>query len=304
MASSGVLSYPGGTVLPYRFPVSQGGLNHGNIVVVQGWIPKNAKRFEINLICDDDNWAFHLNPRFAAGFFESDRIVRNTKIGNGWGPEEDSGAFPLKKDSAFDIVILVQDDCFRVAINGQHYCEYNHRVMKDNIREVMIDGDVALITATQPRDTVQALSEPAFNVSVPYTEQLPSGIQPGTMIFLAGKIKKDSQRFHINLQSADIGSPYADIALHFNPRFKPKKQVVRNNMNKGKWGDEETKAPGFPFKPDTPFTILILVEEDGFKVAVNHQHYLDFEHRMANLSTINTLYVEGDVMIAEVRTQY
>lgn len=302
--ASGSLSYPGGTVLPYRFPVPREGLKHGKIVIVQGWVPKNAKRFEVNLLCDADNTAFHVNPRFAAGFFENDRVVRNTKIGNGWGPEEDSGSFPFKKDAAFDMVILVQDDCYRVAVNGQHFCEYNHRVMKENIKEVLIEGDVALITAICPQESVQALSQPAFVVSVPYKESFSSGIQPGTMIFIAGKVNKDAQRFHINLQSKDIGSPYADIALHFNPRFKPKREVVRNSMHKGKWGDEEKKAVGFPFKPDQAFTILILVEEDGFKVALNHQHYIDFQHRVADLHDINTLYIEGDLMLAEVRTQY
>lgn len=59
----------------------------------------------------------------------------------------------------------------------------------------------------------------------------------------------------------------ADIAFHFNPRVS-QGCVVRNTMQNGHWQAEE-KHGGMPFKKETPFEIIFLVEESQFKVFVN-----------------------------------
>lgn len=75
----------------------------------------------------------------------------------------------------------------------------------------------------------------------------------------------------------------ANIAFHFNPRFNEaggKNIVVMNSRIGGKdgWG-EEIKCENFPFEHQRPFALMILVEQDSFKVAVNGKHAYDFKHR-------------------------
>lgn len=72
-------------------------------------------------------------------------------------------------------------------------------------------------------------------------------------------------RFGINFKCGRGGG--ADIAFHFNPRVS-QGCVVRNTMQNGKWQAEE-KHGGMPFKKETPFEIIFLVEESQFKVFVN-----------------------------------
>lgn len=71
-------------------------------------------------------------------------------------------------------------------------------------------------------------------------------------------------RFGINFKCGR-GSG-ADIAFHFNPRVS-QGSVVRNTMQNGQWQKEE-KHGGMPFKKETPFEIIFLVEESQFKVCV------------------------------------
>ena len=44
------------------------------------------------------------------------------------------------------------------------------------------------------------------------------------------------------------------------------KVVVRNTMAGYTWGKEERAQPEFPFHPGKPFDIIILVEQDQYKV--------------------------------------
>jgi hypothetical protein len=67
-------------------------------------------RVKIDLGTRNGQIAFHINPRFGQGC-----IVRNSQL-NGWGAEEKSGSFPFQKGRAFEIVILVEDDKYKVEI--------------------------------------------------------------------------------------------------------------------------------------------------------------------------------------------
>ena len=51
----------------------------------------------------------HINPRFKDG-----QIVRNSEDGNGWGAEERNGDFVFEHNEAFELVIKVDEDAYRV----------------------------------------------------------------------------------------------------------------------------------------------------------------------------------------------
>lgn len=64
-------------------------------------------RFKFNLI-GNGNTILHINPRF-----NENCVVRNSKFG-GWGQEERGGGLPFHRGSTFEIIILVEEDKFRV----------------------------------------------------------------------------------------------------------------------------------------------------------------------------------------------
>ncbi|XP_015277417.1 PREDICTED: galectin-9 isoform X2 [Gekko japonicus] len=126
--------------VPYQASLF-GGLFPSKSIMVSGTVPPGAIRFHINLKVGPDT-AFHLNPRFSEQV-----IVRNSQFGGCWGPEERHlpGGMPLHPGQAFTIWILCEQACFRVAVNGQHQFDYNHRAADlRKVDRLEIEGDVSL----------------------------------------------------------------------------------------------------------------------------------------------------------------
>lgn len=83
---------------------------------------------------------FHFNPRFAERV-----LVRNARKGNSWGKEERelSMPFPFQYGVPFQIIVSVDQHCFRVDLNGMTICNFNHRQRPLNrIRKVTVGGSV------------------------------------------------------------------------------------------------------------------------------------------------------------------
>jgi hypothetical protein len=93
--------------------------------------------------------------------------------------------------------------------------------------------------------------------------------------------------------------PHPDIMLHINPRFQTYDgyKVIMNIWYKGKWGNEKK----FPllFKPGRPFSTKILCKHDEYSVTVDGV-LLGAYPNLFSLHTVNTLYIQGDVLIKEV----
>ncbi|KAL6032590.1 hypothetical protein STEG23_036079 [Scotinomys teguina] len=129
-------SYP----IPF-FTSIPNGLYPSKSIIISGMVLPDAKRFHINLRTGMDI-AFHLNPRF-----NEKAVVRNTQINNSWGPEERSlhGNMPFSRGQSFSVWILCEVQCFKVAVNGQHLCEYYHRLKNlPAINNLEVAGDVQL----------------------------------------------------------------------------------------------------------------------------------------------------------------
>lgn len=95
-----------------------------------------------------------------------------------------------------------------------------------------------------------------------------------------------------------------DVALSFDARFNfgnNNNQVVRNHKSNGNWGAEELHQNYFPFAPNAPFEITISVEHHAFRVSVNNQHFVDFNHRIQPLHRISHLHIDGAVRITEIK---
>lgn len=59
--------------------------------------------------------------------------------------------------------------------------------------------------------------------------------------------------------------PRADVAFHFNPRFKRANYIVCNTLTNERWGWEEITYD-MPFQKEKSFEIVIMVLKDKFQV--------------------------------------
>ncbi|KAM7066987.1 galectin-9 isoform 2-T2 [Molossus nigricans] len=118
-----------------------GGLYPSKSIIVSGTILPSAQRFHINL-CSGKDIAFHLNPRF-----DEYAVVRNTKINDLWGAEERglNRKMPFVQGQSFLVWIMCEGQYFTVAVDGQHLCNYYHRLKNlPAINSLEVAGDVQL----------------------------------------------------------------------------------------------------------------------------------------------------------------
>lgn len=315
--------------VPMHLPLQP--LVPGTIIELTGHIHNHTKRFSVNLVTEKGDIALHVNPRFDVG-----NTVFNTLRNNEWEQEECVDSVPVQQGQNFEFMILVEQMDYKVAFNGMHFAEFKHRLLFSLVTHLTVDGTVTIHTAEQkpplgtmasadqvpPMEgvgmsmpcnvpvmlptgpaTLEPASEPqtVYNPPTPFTHLLPGGrLAPGLMVYISGRPHSEAVSFSVNFACGGIGS---DIAFHFNPRFHYK-EVVRNTFLDGDWGPEEKKCHKFVFRQGVHFDMLIQVLPDRFNVAVNGQHYVEYQHRLQPLSRISHLTVEGDILIASCRCQY
>ncbi|KAJ0021914.1 hypothetical protein NQD34_009404 [Periophthalmus magnuspinnatus] len=127
--------------VPYQGMIA-GGLSPKRTIIIRGMLPYGASRMAINFIVSrTGDIAFHLNPRLNEGL-----VVRNSKIGGGWGKEEREINFnPFAEGQYFDMSIRCGNQRFKVFVNGQHLFDFFHRMQSFNeIDQLEIKGDVQI----------------------------------------------------------------------------------------------------------------------------------------------------------------
>ncbi|XP_077290863.1 uncharacterized protein LOC143914490 isoform X2 [Arctopsyche grandis] len=144
------------------------------------------------------------------------------------------------------------------------------------------------------------MAQPVYNPPIPYLGPIPGGCQPGQMITIDGFIPNHAQRFAINIQCGPGVNPRDDIALHINVRF-PEMCIVRNNLQSMNWGAEDVSG-GMPLSPGKNFQAILLCEQQSFKLALNGQHFCEFQHRTP-IYRVSHLTIDGDVTISMIQFQ-
>lgn len=134
---------------------------------------------------------------------------------------------------------------------------------------------------------------------VPFAVSIPGGLQAGHMVAIHGTVPDHADRFQVDFQCGSSIHPRADVAFHFNPRFKRSGCIVCNTLQQERWGREEITYQ-MPIKKGQPFEILVMVFIDKFQVAANGKHLLIYNHRI-NLDRVDTLGIYGTVKIDMIR---
>ncbi|XP_015477441.1 galectin-8 isoform X2 [Parus major] len=146
-----------------------------------------------------------------------------------------------------------------------------------------------------PLDTSQ---KTIINPIIPYVGTIHGGLVPGELIVIHGTVPDDADRFQVDLQCGSSIKPRADVAFHFNPRFKRSGCIVCNTLEREKWGWEEITYE-MPFEKGKSFEIVIMILKDKFQVTVNKKHLLLYNHRIS-LEKIDTLGIYGKVQIRTI----
>ncbi|XP_077094814.1 galectin-8 isoform X3 [Siphateles boraxobius] len=253
------------TILNPTVPFTEiipGGLHPGEMIVIQGCVHNDTDRFQFDLTCGcstkpQADVAFHFNPRFSS----SPQIVCNSLQHENWGKEENMDLMPFKQGATFETIILVLCDVFKVAVNGVHILEYEHRIPLEMVDTFSVSGKVELHAIGFIPDS--AIFSKSDDQSIPYKGSLLRGVIPGQHITIKG---------HISL------FPHSQS-----------------------WGPEERELPYFPFSAGNYFEMIILCQLHQFKIAVNGSHLLDYKHRVQDLTSIDQLEILGDVELQNVQ---
>ncbi|XP_061699557.1 galectin-8-like isoform X2 [Syngnathoides biaculeatus] len=273
-------------VIPYTGSIP-GGLHLGEIIIIQGTVPANADRFQIDLSCGGSTRPLSdVALRFSPCFKGSPCVRCNSLLQESWGQEETLQQLPYKRGAPFETIILVHHDAFKVAVNGTHLLEYKHRVPLNRINTFSVSGKVQVQAIGYIPNS--AIYSESGDLSLPYQGSILKGLSPGQHITIKGQI---SMYPHSRTDS---------IALHLNPRMKSS-TFLRNSYLNESWGQEERELVFFPFSPGEYFEILLLCQAHQFKVAVNGLHLFEFKHRVQDLSAIDRLEIMGDLELMDVK---
>nr|XP_056709753.1 galectin-12 [Euleptes europaea] len=142
------------------------------------------------------------------------------------------------------------------------------------------------------------LQAPVFHPILPYVTTIFGSLAPGRMVLVQGTVLMETERFQVDFQTGCSLSPRADIAVHFNPRFRPRPHIICNALRNGRWM-EETKFHNLPLKGGDAFQLLFLFEQEYVKVSVNGLSFLQY-HFNVPLAQINTLGVSGDIFVKTI----
>lgn len=141
-----------------------GGLSHGVMIRIRAHISHVLTRFiQINVqtgpaLGPSDDINLHLSIRP-----DQNVIVRNHLKNQAWGTEERTGGCPVQRGQIMEMLILAQSHCFKVAINGKHFCEFNHRLPLTSAQFIHVVGEMTIESITMGGDAPPSAPPMPYN---------------------------------------------------------------------------------------------------------------------------------------------
>nr|CAJ43112.1 galectin 2 [Suberites domuncula] len=225
----------------------------GMFVNVMYTSPTDGSRLKINFLNGDDN-LLCVNPRY-----DECSLVLNSKLGGGWQHEECPNDFPLDKGKDVELMISAEENSFELYSEKFNYFSYSYLYRDEvtNVKCIQCEGNGTNLLAFVGKVL------PDFDV--------------GKAVYIHGRAPTEDG-FNIDLVPSLPSHYKSDIVcLHIGVRFA-QGVVIRNNNTKGKWGNEE-KWNGMPFRPGSPFAVIIYAQKGGFEISVNGKHFTKFNYR-------------------------
>lgn len=209
----------------------------GHIFVISGYSGRFANSLKILLSCgkvEDSNAALSLETKFA-----DRKIIRSAFVGGNFVNEECSSgeianlsyenAMPLRPGEQFTFCILVGDDRFHIAVNDASYCQYKFQISPEQIRSIMIYGDMdALVKVNHLKmfpfiyPNIQSDYE-----DLAFESFIPNQYAPGHLTLITGNINGKSDGEFVIMFTQDETKRQL---IHFNVRFD-ETAVVMNTMD-------------------------------------------------------------------------
>ncbi|XP_044115453.1 galectin-12 isoform X3 [Neovison vison] len=264
-------------VVPYVATIF-GGLRAGKMVMLQGVVPLEARRFQVDFQCGCSvhprpDIAVHFNPRFHT---TKPHVICNTLHLGRWEAEARWPRVPLQRGAPFRLLFLFGNEEMKVSVNGQHFLHYRYRLPLSRVDTLGIFGDIL----------VEAIG--FLNISeVPCSCALPRGLWPGQVIVLRGLVLPEPKDFTLSLRDEAAHVPvmlrasFADRTLAWISR----------------WGCKKLISAPFLFYPQRFFEVLLLCQQEGLKLALNGQGLGATSLPRQTLERLRELRVSGSVQL-------
>ncbi|XP_008069155.1 galectin-12 isoform X1 [Carlito syrichta] len=286
-------------VVPYVTTIF-GGLHAGKMVMLQGVVPLDAHRFQVDFqcgcsLCPRPDIAFHFNPRFHT---TKPHVICNTLHRGHWQREARWPHLALERGASFFILFLFGNEEVKVSVNGQHFLHYGYRLPLSRVDTLGIFGDI-LVKAVgflninpfaegskeYPAGHPFLLMSP--RLEVPCSHALPRGLWPGQVIIVRGLVLQEPKDFTLSLRDKAAHAPvtlrasFADRTLAWT----------------APWGRKKLIAAPFLFYPQRFFEVLLLCQEGGLKLALNGQGLGATSLSQQVLEQLRELRISGSVQL-------
>ncbi|ELK13418.1 Galectin-12 [Pteropus alecto] len=248
-------------VVPYVTTIF-GGLRAGKMVMLQGEVPLDARRFQVDFQCGCSlhprpDIAIHFNPRFHT---TKPHVICNTLHNERWQAEARWPRLALQRGASFFILFLFGNEEMKVSVNGQHFLHYRYRLPLSRVDTLGIFGDIL----------VKAVG--FLNINV---------------IVVRGLVLPEPKDFTLSLLDEA-----AHVLVTLRASFTDRTLAWVSS-----WGRKKLISAPFLFYPQRFFEVLLLCQEGGLKLALNGQGLGATSLSQQALERLRELRVSGGVQL-------
>ncbi|KAM5247251.1 galectin-12 [Ctenodactylus gundi] len=277
-----------------------GGLHTGKMVMLQGEVPHNAHRFQVDFQCGcslhpQPDIAVHFNPRFHT---TEPHAICNTLQGGHWQAEVRWPHLALHRGTAFLLLFLFGGEEVQVSVNGRHFLQYRYRLPLSRVNTLGIFGDVLVkavgfvnispfVEGSREYPVGHPFMLQSPRLELPCSRALPRGLWPGQVIIVRGLVLKEPKDFTLSLRDEAAHVPvtlrasFADRTLAFV----------------SSWGHKKLISGPFVFYPQRFFEVLLLCQEGGLQLALNGQALGATSLDPPALERLRELQIQGSIQL-------